>query len=70
MDKCYKAKDFDNSKCHREMEDTWIASLYCLTVLLRGVYTLIVSPCIKCHELYAHSSSLDDKHLKMLMEAH
>jgi hypothetical protein len=27
MDKYYKAKDFVSSKCHKEMKDTWIASL-------------------------------------------
>jgi hypothetical protein len=27
MDKYYKAKDFDSSKCHKEIKDTWIASL-------------------------------------------
>jgi hypothetical protein len=25
--KYYKAKDFDSSKCHKVMKDTWIASL-------------------------------------------
>jgi hypothetical protein len=25
--KYYKAKDFVSSKCHKEMKDTWIASL-------------------------------------------
>jgi hypothetical protein len=25
--KYYKAKDIDSSKCHKEMKDTWIASL-------------------------------------------
>jgi hypothetical protein len=29
MDEYYKAKDFVSSKCHKEMMDTWIASLYC-----------------------------------------
>jgi hypothetical protein len=23
----YKAKDFDSSKCHKEIKDTWIISL-------------------------------------------
>jgi hypothetical protein len=27
MDKYHKAKDFVSSKCHKEMKDTWIASL-------------------------------------------
>jgi hypothetical protein len=27
MDEYYKAKNFDSSKCHKEMKDTWIASL-------------------------------------------
>jgi hypothetical protein len=27
MDEYYKPKDFDSSKCHKEMMDTWIASL-------------------------------------------
>jgi hypothetical protein len=27
MDKYYKTKDFDSSKCHKVMKDTWIASL-------------------------------------------
>jgi hypothetical protein len=27
MDEYYKAKDFDSSKFHKEMKDTWIASL-------------------------------------------
>jgi hypothetical protein len=26
MDEYYKAKDFDSSKCHKEMKETWIAS--------------------------------------------
>jgi hypothetical protein len=29
MGEYYKAKDFVSSKCHKEMMDTWIASLYC-----------------------------------------
>jgi hypothetical protein len=41
MEKYYKAKDFVSSKCHKKMMDTWIASLYCLTVLLRGVLALV-----------------------------
>jgi hypothetical protein len=27
MDEYYNAKDFVSSKCHKEMKDTWIASL-------------------------------------------
>jgi hypothetical protein len=27
MEKYYKAKDFDSSKRHKVMKDTWIASL-------------------------------------------
>jgi hypothetical protein len=27
MDKYYKAKDFVSSKCHKVMNDTWIANL-------------------------------------------
>jgi hypothetical protein len=27
MEKYYKAKDFDSSKCHKVMKDTWIANL-------------------------------------------
>jgi hypothetical protein len=27
MDKNYKAKDLDSSKCHKVMKHTWIASL-------------------------------------------
>jgi hypothetical protein len=41
MDEYYEAKNFDSSKCHKEMKDTWIASLQCLTVLLRGVHALV-----------------------------
>jgi hypothetical protein len=41
MDEYYKTKDFDSSKCHKEMKDTWIASLKCLTVLLRRVHALV-----------------------------
>jgi hypothetical protein len=42
MDKYYKAKDFVSSKCHKEMKDTLIASLRCLTALLRGAHALVV----------------------------
>jgi hypothetical protein len=71
MDKYCKVKDIVSSKCHKEMNGTWIANLYCLTVLLGGVHTLVAWPCTKCHELYAHSSSLlDAKQLKVLMETH
>jgi hypothetical protein len=41
MGKHYKAKDFVSSKCHKEMKDTWIATLLCLTILLRGVHALV-----------------------------
>jgi hypothetical protein len=27
MDEYYKDKDFESSKCHKVMKDTWIASL-------------------------------------------
>jgi hypothetical protein len=70
MDKYCKVKDIVSSKCHKEMNGTWIANLYCLTVLLGGVHTLVAWPCTKCYELYAHSSSLDANQLKVVMETH